>query len=450
MIRLAWFSPMPPVRSGIATNSAELVAALERDFTIDVFVDQPLGNPRALSAYEFVWRHHKQPYDLTVYQLGNSSHHNYQWPYLFRDPGLLVLHDTHLHHARAASLLRERRPDDYRAEFEANHPDVNADVAEIGVAGFDSHLYYMWPMIRLVMAASPVTAVHSRVMAEELRPDFPAATIEAIRLSQGALVDDGRAACARRAVRERYGIPADALLFGVFGGLSPDKRIAQILDAFAATIRSAPSAHLLLAGAPAAHFDLAGEIQRRALADRVTTTGYVDTDEELTDCIAACDVSLNLRWPTAGEVSGPWLRALAAGKPTITIDLAHMWDVPSLDPRTWTLNGGPGSPGAGGPAQAATVAIDILDEDHSLRLAMRRLATDATLRASLGAAARDYWTAEHSLERSLDDYRGVIAMALEREAPRPPLPSHLVNNGDRRLTALLEPFGRGVVRRAEL
>ena len=27
----------------------------------------------------------------------------------------------------------------------------------------------------------------------------------------------------------------------------------------------------------------------------------------------ACDVSLNLRWPTAREMSGPWLRALAAG-----------------------------------------------------------------------------------------------------------------------------------------
>ena len=44
--------------------------------------------------------------------------------------------------------------------------------------------------------------------------------------------------------------------------------------------------------------------------------------------LAACDVSLNLRWPTAREVSGPWLRALAAGTP----DVAIVAVVPMPDP----------------------------------------------------------------------------------------------------------------------
>ena len=91
---------MPPVRSGIAANSAELVAALADRYQIDVFVDTPA--PGARSAHDFVWLHNRRPYDLTVYQVGNSSHHNFLWPYLFRFPGLVVLHDVHLHHARAA------------------------------------------------------------------------------------------------------------------------------------------------------------------------------------------------------------------------------------------------------------------------------------------------------------------------------------------------------------
>ena len=62
----------------------------------------------------------------TVYQFGNSSHHDYEWAYALNFPGLVVLHDTHLHHARAAFLLRERRIADYRAEFQWNHPDVVA------------------------------------------------------------------------------------------------------------------------------------------------------------------------------------------------------------------------------------------------------------------------------------------------------------------------------------
>src|SRR5688572_29487691 len=167
MPRLAWFSPMPPVRSGIAANSAELVAALDEGHEIDVFADEPTASAR--SAHDFLWQHRRRPYDLTIYQVGNSSHHNFLWPYLFRFPGLTVLHDVHLHHARAALLLTEGRTEQYRAEFSANHPEANADLAEVAVAGFDSHLYYMWPMTRLVVEAARTVGVHSRGMAEQPR-----------------------------------------------------------------------------------------------------------------------------------------------------------------------------------------------------------------------------------------------------------------------------------------
>src|SRR5262245_63490815 len=113
-MRIAWFSPMPPVPIGPAEDSAVLVAALSADHQIDVYVDEPVVRlaPGTLSAHDFVWRQRLDPYDLTVYQLGNSSHHDYEWPYLIKYPGLTVLHDAHLHHARAAALLRTFRPDD--------------------------------------------------------------------------------------------------------------------------------------------------------------------------------------------------------------------------------------------------------------------------------------------------------------------------------------------------
>jgi glycosyltransferase involved in cell wall biosynthesis len=227
----------------------------------------------------------------------------------------------------------------------------------------------------------------------------------------------------------------------VFGGLTREKRIPQILAAFAATMASVPSAHLLLAGAATPLYDPARDVRDRGLTGRVTVSGYLETDDDLTGAIAASDIVLNLRWPTAREVSGPWLRALAAGKPTVTIDLAHLWDVPSLDPRAWNLSGPPG-PRAPGPA--VTVAVDILDEDHSLRLALRRLMTDPDLRASLGAAARRYWQQEHSPETSVADYHRAIALALARKAPDVPLPPHLTASGDETLRALLQPFGVGV------
>jgi hypothetical protein len=87
--------------------------------------------------------------------------------------------------------------------------------------------------------------------------------------------------------------------------------------------------------------------------------------------------------------------------------------------------------------------VDIMDEDHSLRLAMRRLASDPELRAKLGAAGRAYWQQEHSPEGMIDDYRLALEAAAASPVPRPALPAHLVNDGDGLLKALLADFGLG-------
>jgi hypothetical protein len=268
-------------------------------------------------------------------------------------------------------------------------------------------------------------------------------------------------------VRGQHGIAPDAVVFGCFGALTPEKRVPQILAAFRATLPHAPSAHLLLAGAPAAHYDVAGDIGARGLRDRVTLTGYLESDEALTDHLAACDVSLNLRWPTARETSGPWLRALAAARATIVTDLAHRADLPSLDPRTWALSDGRWPMADGRPitddrqppidrhtsaiahrsakpphrSAAVAIAIDILDEDHSLRLAMRRLATDPALRVELGAAARAWWEREHTPALMADDYERLIEMAIARPSVQASLPAHMQDDGLRRARALLAPFG---------
>jgi glycosyltransferase involved in cell wall biosynthesis len=442
--RLAWFSPMPPVPTGIARCSADLVSALGSTHEIDVFVDQAnlersRGTRGVRSAHDFAWRHQQQPYDLIIYQVGNSSHHDYQWPYVFKYPGLAVLHDVHLHHARAACLLRTFRADDYRQEFAANHPDAPAGVAELAVAGFDNHLYYAWPMTRLIVERSRMAAVHSRPAAERLREELPGARIEAIRLGHGTAVSDEEAAELGARARQRYSIPGDAIVFGCYGGLTPDKRVSQVLAAVAATRAYVPSAHLLLAGAAPDPDDLRSEAARHGLGDCCTITGYLESDAELTACVAAADVTLNLRWPTAREVSGPWLRCLAAGKPTVTVDLWHLSDVPSLDPRTWQ----PNTSTTAGPSDPCTVAIDILDEEHSLRLALRRLGTDSDARRALGQAARRYWAANHSIATMASDYLRLIATAAQLPAVRHvgTLPAHLTNDASRTLREVIAEIG---------
>jgi glycosyltransferase involved in cell wall biosynthesis len=440
-MRLAWFSPWPPQASGIAGRSAALVARLAAaGHAIDVFADAravPVdraaspappasGHTRVLSAHELVWRRARGQYDLAVYQLGNSTQHAYIWPYLFRWPGLAVLHDARLQHARGHALLSRHRVDDYRAELAFDQPDTAAAAAELGVAGFDGPYYALWPMTRAIVAASRVTAVHTRGGADALAAAHPDARVEYVPLGDGR--DEPWTEIERRAARAALGFPDEAIVFGAFGGLTADKRIPQILRAFAATRQRMPRARLLLAGAADPAVDIGGLARTLGISDALVTAGVLD-DAAFDRAIVAVDVSLNLRWPTAVETSGPWVRAIAAARPTIVVSLAHQAHVPSLDPRDWSRSHPAVDP--------VTVAIDIVDEDHSLALAMRRLAMDETLRVSLGRAARAYWEAEHSEARMTEAYARVMTTAAAAPDPQVDLPDHLRPDPSRHVADVL-------------
>src|SRR5262245_3589701 len=248
-MRLAWFTPWPPQCSGIAGRSAELVPLLAaRGHAVDVFLDDrdslvstiisrasdrepAAGQVRLQSAHDFVWRQELGQYDLPVYQIGNSRLHEFIWPYLFRWPGLVVLHDARVHHARGRALLRRRRPDAYRAEFRWNHPDAG-DGAEVGVRGFAGVYSYQWPMVRAVVESARLVATHARGAQMELADAFPGRTIAHIALGMGRteLMTEVR----RAEIRRGWGLEPEDVAFGIFGGLTEEKRIEPILRAFAA------------------------------------------------------------------------------------------------------------------------------------------------------------------------------------------------------------------------
>ncbi len=75
------------------------------------------------------------------------------------------------------------------------------------------------------------------------------------------------------------------------------------------------------------------------------------------------------------------------------------------------------------------VSIDILDEVHSLVLALKALARDASLRQQLGANALDYRRAHHTVARMIEDYERAIARMSAAPAPVVTLPAHLRSDG---------------------
>jgi glycosyltransferase involved in cell wall biosynthesis len=440
LARVAWFSPLPPMKTGIAQYNRELLPALATRHEIDLFVDgraeqfdSPDARVRLFDAHDFVWKNHAHPYDLIVYQLGNAPCHDYMWAYLTRFPGLVVLHDGQLHHARGRMLLQQWRPrqDDYRREFWFNHPDANPDLAELGAVGLLGSLTYLWPMLRVVVASSRRVLVHNDWLGEQIREAHPDAAVDIVDMG---VPESSSSGDARQRIRARHGIAAEAVVFTAFGKVTPEKRVREAMRAMASVRAAAPQAHLVVAGELVEYYDLQAEAQALDMSGCVTFAGYL-ADAEIGDYLAASDVCLCMRWPTSRETSASWLRCLAAGKATISTDLVHTVDMPTIDPRDWSVLAWPKTG-----AEPVGVSIDILDEDHSLTLAIRRLATDDTLRAALGANARALWAERFRLEHMVARYEEAIARAVETTVPdgRAILPPHLVSTGAEHAESLVK------------
>ena len=511
VVRLAWFSPLAPVHSGIAAYSEDALRGLPASYQADLYVEDrvwqaagghlhagvgpriaPLAGPLGLPlfrAHDFLVQHERQPYDLVVYQMGNAACHRYMWPYLLRWPGLVVLHDAALHHARAQALLADRRADDYRAEFRFNHPGVDPRVADFVVEGLQGSPYYLWPMLRLVMTRARAVVVHSEpvraALAEEF-PDTPLATVsmgvpdpwggegadpaaclmphassrsgnrqQATSTSAGPQGNAERRTpdAERRMLNAEDARPtadgrktAAEVVVAAFGVITPEKRIFTILRALAAIRDEVPHVRLRLVGEIGEHYALWRDVAQTGTRDLVEVTGYVD-DEQLARELRAADVCLCLRWPTAHETSASWLRCLAAGTPTVVPDQLTVVDVPTLDPRHWQLKHVRDDAAAvfqpPPPDVAVAVSIDLHDEEAMLRQALRRLVADADLRARLGRRAREWWEAHHTLPRMHRDYARVLPWAAGLPAPEWPTdaPAHLRPDPASHGRALLADFG---------
>ena len=386
-MRIAWFSPFPPERSGIASYSAEILPLLSSAHRID-------GIPES-GAHDFVWMHRRNPYDLVVYQLGNAPCHDYMWAYLATYPGLVVLHDARLHHARARRLLKDRRFDDYRRELAYDHPDARPEVAEFAVEGLSGSIYYFWSMLRVVMRTARLVAVHNTRVADDLRTEHPGVAVEAIRMGVPSIGADTEA---RRLVRHALHIPDDAVVFAAFGRVTAEKRIATILNAATALRREGLNVWLLIVGDT--------DDSSAIAADAIRVTGYVN-DAAVGAYLNAADACLCLRWPSALETSASWLRCLAAARATVISDLPHLVDIPSQ----------------------VALHIDLLNEERELLNAMRRLASDPQLRGDLARRGCEYWATGHTLQAMAEDYERLLTAAAARTAPQPTeLPSHFVDD----------------------
>jgi hypothetical protein len=185
--------------------------------------------------------------------------------------------------------------------------------------------------------------------------------------------------------------------------------------------------------------DPLGEAAKLGLSEYVIASGYVD-DDEFGSYLAAADVCLCLRWPSAHETSAAWLRCLAAARPTVITDLAMTAGIPRIDARRWLEIGTRRDDGSR--REPICVSVDLLDEIRAIELALAHLAGDGSLRERLGRNARDWWARRHTLGHMQLDYEAAIERALGEPEPRPSaLPAHFLEDYSDLARGILSEFG---------
>lgn len=192
------------------------------------------------------------------------------------------------------------------------------------------------------------------------------------------------------AVREQFGIPANAVVVGHCGRLAPEKNTNYLVDAFSALLEIAPQVHLLIVGDGPSRKGFEARLRQSAnAAGRVHFTGYL-TGEPLADTYAAMDLfALSSRTETFGNVL---LEAMASGLPVVALAEGGPADVVQ-DGMTGRL-----LPPEAAPTEMAAILADWTEGVEE----RKRMAAQAR-----SYADRQTW--ETIMRRMVEDYRAVLA-----------------------------------------
>lgn len=388
-MKLAYFSPLAPQRSGISDYSEELLPYLAAAAEITLFVDGFQPSSASLNSTFDVcdYRGHPQllddleRFDAVLYHMGNDHrYHSGIHTAMQKHPGIVVFHDFALQDfflglARTRGDLRI-----YLDEVAACHGDAARQAAAEALARGAAPPIVARPIdfplnCRLARAAEGII-VHSNWSRTRFRQIAPEVDVRCVRhhVTPRTAADGRRSRPSTRPVR-----------IASFGLINPDKGIERALRALA-KLRHDCDFRYTLVGEPNGYYDVRALVRRYGLEDRVEITGHV-TLEEFERRIGETDIALNLRERTVGETSGSLCRLMAAGVTAIVSDEGWFGELPN----------------------DAVVKVGAGDySDELLRAFLDRLIKDGDLREQIGANARAYILATHDIEQSADGYLSFI------------------------------------------
>lgn len=331
--RLAYVSPLPPERSGIADYSAELLPELARHYDIEVVVNQAEVRDRWVRANLPVrtaewFEQNADWYDRVLYHFGNSAFHTHMFGLLERHPGVVVLHDFFLSGVLAYMERTRYASDAWSKALFASHG--YGAIMERFAASDPTDVVFKYPANLAVLQQADGIIVHS---------DFSRDL--ANRWYGSGLARDWRRVAAlrgrpvlplRRDARTALAFRDDDFLVCSFGMMGSTKLNQRLLKAWLASpLPQDERCHLIFigerdSGQYGGRFaDIAA---RSPFATRIHVAGFAE-QETYFRYLAAADVAVQLRVLSRGETSRTILDCMRSGLPTIVNAIGAAAELPS-------------------------------------------------------------------------------------------------------------------------
>ncbi len=375
--RLAYVSPLPPDRTGIADYSAALLPELARHYDV-VLIGKAAARQGGKS---YAWfRANAHRFDRVLYQMGNSPFHAEMIALLERIPGVVVLHDAHL--GDLGAYLQGQL--DWRGwwprELYFSHGYGALAAWSRGEPG--AELVRRYAASGFILRQADGVLVHSAHAKSLLTALYGAA--DADRIAMIPFVPGEPLRFDRTAARRRLGLDPNALLVCTFGAVAPSKGVTELVAGWCASEAARRrGARLVLVGQGEASYEaqLRQMAEAAGVADTLTVTGYA-TRELYSLYLAAADVAVQLRVQSHGETSGALYDALTGGLPTIVNAHGSFAELPD----------------------EAVLKIAEAAPPEAVASALDRLAGDPAERRRLGAQGRAFANANVGAARAAEAY----------------------------------------------
>lgn len=322
--KIAFFTPLSPIQSGISDYSEDIIRMLSKWIDIDVFIDD-----KYKATYEFndsvnIYNHKEyvskaSEYYDTIYQVGNSDYHVYMYDYIEKYSGTVVLHDFNMNGIAFYLNSIDKRYIYKKFVINDYFPDEVNTILTYGP-------HPDKPFNGIAVTPANRVIVHDKFSKRGLlERNFGKKIFVIPHYAKPGIIPEETLS-----IREKYGFAADDIIFSAFGIIAPSKRIMPLVKAFKDITESEPNAKLLLCGKQIDSMgtELNDFIKENNMQDKIRITGYIEI-EDFVNYIDICDVCFNLRYPYNGESSGSLARILAKGKPVVVNKIGSFDSVPN-------------------------------------------------------------------------------------------------------------------------